>query len=678
MFTFCPAVLYHWGMDDAGFGNSKINISQRRYLGSKTKLLSFIEEIVEKEKLVYSSFLDIFSGTGVVAHHFHAQANIIVNDILESNYLAYLAFFGRQKIRTRYLEGKIKQYNNLSSKDCPPNYFSENFTGTYFNADNSLLIGHIRDNIEELHGKGEINARERAYLVTALIYSLDKIANTVGHYDAYRRVAIPERSIFIQHLNVSQSKHKAYIFKKDANELAKEIEADITYIDPPYNSRQYSDAYHLLENIACWNKEPVFGAAKKINRDHIKSRYSMKTAGYAFSDLIGSLNTKYILVSYNDMGKSGDPRSQSRISDHELISALERKGEVRVYEKPFKQFSTGKSSRGDLKERIFFCKVKKIAPKNNISINRSDKNSNADVFVKSPLNYTGGKYKLLPQITRYFPKQINNFYDVFCGAANVGLNAKAQRVVCIDKSREVIALLNFLKSKNFEELHQEIEGVISKYGLSRSYINGYGFYGAESSKGLGAANKEAYLSLRSGYNSAKGPKKALLLLVLVLYGFNNQLRFNIKGEFNLPVGKRDYNGNSRKNIEGFNSTANAKNIDFKVGDFKDILECTFSSNDFVYLDPPYFLGLATYNENGGWTQKNEEELYAVLDKLNSRGVRFALSNVTEHKGETNTLLINWARENGYAMHNLSYSYKNSNYQSRARHGVTKEVLITNY
>lgn len=665
-------------MNDAGFGNKKINISQRRYLGSKTKLLSFIEEIIEKENLEYTSLLDIFAGTGVVASNFHPQANVIVNDILESNYLSYVTFFGSQRLRTGYLEDKIKHYNSITAKECLPNYFSENFTNTYFDSDNALLIGHIREDIEVLHEKGEINTRERAYLVTALIYSLDKIANTVGHYDAYRKVDIPKRKIILQNLNVPANKNKAYIFKKDANELAKEVQADITYIDPPYNSRQYSDAYHLLENIACWKKEPVFGVAKKINRDHIKSHYSMKTAGYAFSDLIENLNTKYILVSYNDMGKSGDPRSQSRISDHELISALERKGEVTVYEKPFKQFSTGKSSKDDLKERIFFCRVRKVTPESKLTLDRSAKNSNIDKYVKSPLNYTGGKYKLLPQITKHLPKQIENFYDVFCGAANVGLNAKAKNIICIDKSKEVVELLNFLKLKNFEELHQEIESVINKYGLSQSYINGYEYYGAESSKGLGAANKEAYIKLRTAYNAAKGSKKILLLLVLVLYGFNNQLRFNSKGEFNLPVGKRDYNGSSRRNIEGFNSVANEKNISFKVGDFKDILDYKLSINDFVYLDPPYFLGLATYNENGGWSLKDELELYITLDKLNKKKIKFALSNVTEHKGEINDTLINWAEKNGYTIHRMKYNYKNSNYQSKAKHGITKEVLITNY
>ncbi|MDD3064080.1 MAG: DNA adenine methylase [Massilibacteroides sp.] len=85
-------------MDDACFGNKYISIYQRRYLGSKTKLLNFIDDILIKEKVSYSTFADIFAGTGVVADYFSSKSNIILNDILESNYLSYLAFFGKDKI----------------------------------------------------------------------------------------------------------------------------------------------------------------------------------------------------------------------------------------------------------------------------------------------------------------------------------------------------------------------------------------------------------------------------------------------------------------------------------------------------------------------------------------------------------------------------------------------------
>ncbi|MBP9697941.1 MAG: Dam family site-specific DNA-(adenine-N6)-methyltransferase [Candidatus Moranbacteria bacterium] len=664
-------------MRDACFGNKPVSITQRRYLGSKTKLLPLIDGILKKEAIKYKTFADIFAGTGVVADYFHDKANIVVNDILESNYLSYTAFFGKERIRNTLLKNYLEKYNSLGGK-IEDNYFSKNFANTYFDLDNSRRIGYIRENIESLYAQKEINGRERAYLVTSLIYALDRIANTVGHYDAYRKIEIVPRALELRPLELKNRKNKAYIYKQDANILISKLKADIVYIDPPYNSRQYSDAYHLLENIASWKKERVFGVAKKINRSHIKSRYSLKSAGNAFSDLINKIEAKFILVSYNDMGTSGATRSQSRISDNEILSALERRGKVTVYEKSFNQFTTGRSTKGDLKERIFFCRVeqkKTIFP----AAMSSNTNTHLPVFVKSPLNYTGGKHKLLPQIAKFFPEGIDTFYDVFCGGANVGVNASAKKVVCIDKNQKVVELLKLIQKTNFEELNQQLLEIVKEYGLSQSFIHGYSPYGCESSSGLGSFNKESFLKLRATYNNNTDNKlSTTYLLALVLYSFNNQIRFNSHGHFNLPVGKRDYNGSSRRNLANFSALANRKDITFTAGDFRDLDKLSFSKDDFIYLDPPYLLGLASYNEMGGWSVKHELDLYKTLDQLNKKGVRFALSNVLEHKGRKNTELEEWIRKNNLRAHPIEHNYRNSNYHSRSKNGLTREILVTNY
>jgi adenine-specific DNA-methyltransferase len=662
-------------MYDAYFGNKKASITQRRYLGSKTKLIPFIDNILKKEKIHFNSFADIFAGTGTVANHFHNRSKIIVNDILDSNSHVYNAFFGKDRIREERLKGWLKQYNDIDVKKYTDNYFSKNFSNTYFDAENAKKIGLIRDDIEKLFEKKIITKREKSYLLTSLIYALDKIANTVGHYDAYRKVDIPEKKLFLLPLDIKKSKYPAEIYKDDANEVVKKIKADVVYIDPPYNSRQYSDAYHLLENITTWKKERVYGVAKKIDRSHIKSKYNMKSAGLAFSDLIDNIDAKYILVSYNDMGTSGNVRSQSRISDHEILSALKRRGEVRVFETDFKQFTTGKSSKNNLKERIFLCKVD-VVSKNNKAISASKNNPVQTGYVKSPLNYMGGKHKLLPQITNLFPKEIQTFYDVFSGGANVGINATAKNVICIEKNRYVVDLLKLIKKENFDDLNEKIVDIIENFGLSQSYIKGYDHYGMDSSSGLGKYNKKAFQKLRDEFNKQKA--RIDLLLVLVLYSFNNQIRFNSNGDFNLPVGKRDYNGTSRRNVAAFNQASNEKSIIFKSCDFRDIEKMSLAEKDFVYLDPPYLLGLASYNEMGGWTEKDERDLYALLNRLNNRGIKFALSNVLEHKGKTNEIMKEWVSKYNYKIHALKYDYKNSNYHSTAKNNRTIEVLITNY
>lgn len=664
-------------MEDAGFGNTYSAIHQRRYLGSKTKLLSFIESILKDEKVTYHSFADIFAGTGVVADYFHDKADIIVNDILDSNYQCYLAFFGGGHIRNSWLSKKLEEYNNVDLKNVPDNYFSNNFSDTYFNSTNAKKIGFIRDDIEKLYLKKNISKREKAYLLTSLIYALDRIANTVGHYDAYRKIDIPDKKLDLKPLAIRDRKYNAEIFRIDANELVRKIYADVVYIDTPYNSRQYSDAYHLLENIASWEKQPVHGVAKKIDRLHLKSQYNLKSAGNAFSDLINNIKAKYILVSFNDMGTRGNARSQSRISDHEIISALERRGRVKIYEKHFNQFKAGLSNQADLKERIFFCEIRKKS-ESTTPVRSSGYNTHIAQYVKSPLNYTGGKYKLLPQLAKLFPKDISTFYDVFCGGANIGVNINAESILCIDKNKQVIELLQLMQKTNFEELNQNILSIIEKYNLSQSFIHGYSQYNSESSGGLGRYNKQAFIALRNAYNTCKTSEKAPLLLVLILYAFNNQIRFNSQGHFNLPIGKRDYNGSSRRNLAHFNAITNQKNITFAEGDFRDLPNTHFPKGSFVYLDPPYLLGLASYNESGGWTVKEERDLYATLTDLNRKGIRFALSNVLEHKGETNEIMKNWAEKNNFKINKLNYDYRNSNYHSTAKNNKTTEVLITNY
>lgn len=98
----------------------------------------------------------------------------------------------------------------------------------------------------------------------SLIYAMDKIANTCGHYDAYIQGAVFDRHLALSIPSVNAlSNPLNQCHNEDANELVKHIYADLVYIDPPYNSRQYCDAYHLLENVARREKPAVYGVAKK-------------------------------------------------------------------------------------------------------------------------------------------------------------------------------------------------------------------------------------------------------------------------------------------------------------------------------------------------------------------------------------------------------------------------------
>lgn len=652
------------------------NINNRRYIGSKARMLNFIDEVIKKEKIEFSSFFDLFGGTGIVGDYFNNQkTKVYVNDLLKSNYLSYLAWFGNDKIDKKKLEDIINKYNSL--KNLKDNYFSINFGDTYFSKNNCKRIGYIREDIENKYLNNEINTRERAILITSLLYAMDKIANTVGHYDAYRKNGDLDKKLELCMLDLKSNTNNKNnkIFNEDSNELVRNIKADIVYIDPPYNSRQYSDAYHLLENVATWEKQEVFGVAKKMKRNGIKSKYCSVSAPLAFKDLIENINAKYIIVSYNNMGTKGAGRSQAKISDEDIMNALSSKGKVKVYETDFNQFNTGKTHIDNHKERLFICKVGKVskAKEKITEKNIVDK-------VKSPLNYTGGKYKLLNQIIPIFPKNLDLFVDLFSGGANVGVNVNAKRIVCVDKQKEIIRVMDLFKKYEDGYIIDKLEKIIDKYNLSNSLLNGYETYKCTSDKGLGSYNKSKYLDLRNDYNSVveDSVEKDFLFLTLVIYGFNNQIRFNSSGEFNMPVGKRDFNNSIRKNLKSFITKLKTKNIEFINSDFREFaIETT--DNTLVYCDPPYFLGTASYNENGGWTDKDEIDLLNYLSILDQNGVKFALSNVIEHKGEKNTILDSWIKEHNYIVHIIDSNYNNSNYHKQEGNVLkTIEVLVTNY
>ena len=644
-----------------------ISMNNRRYLGNKYKLISVIKHIIHDECRGVNTIADIFAGTGVVAAAF-PEKKVICNDILYSNYICHYAWLSNEEFSKEKIIKYIQYYNSLDV--CEDNYMSINFSDTYFSLPVCRKIGYIREDTERLFSKGEINARERAILITSLLYAMDKIANTCGHYDAYRHGAeMPETlelcvPVISENINPNNQ-----IYHVDANELVKSISADVVYIDPPYNSRQYCDAYHLLENVSRWEKPPVRGVARKMDRRAYKSDYCTSKATEAFERLIENIKAKYILLSYNNMAEKGDDRSNAKIKDEDIYRILSKKGEVKVFEKEYKAFNAGKSNINENIERLFLC-----------TCHNADNGRKG--LIQSPLNYIGGKYKLLPQILPLFPDDINQFIDLFCGGCNVGINCGCSKVVFNDSFRPIIDLFNIFKDVEKNRIFESIDLIVDKYGLSRSEIKGYEFYGCNGSDGLGKYNKDKYLKLREDFNgySLRDDYYFMMLYVLIVYSFNNQIRFNKKGKFNLPVGKRDFNGKMKKKLSLFIDQIKSKDCTFMNQNFNKVPASALPEGSFVYADPPYLITCATYNERDGWNEAYEKQLLDYLDDLNNHKIRFALSNVLSSKGKRNDILLKWIQDHQDKYHviHLDYDYSNSNYHTRDKTDNSDEVLIMNY
>lgn len=306
---------------------------------------------------------------------------------------------------------------------------------------------------------------------------------------------------------------------------------------------------------------------------------------------------------------------------------------------------------------------------------------NKPEHIQSPLNYTGGKFKLLPQILPLFPTEIDVLVDLFCGGGNVGINAVADRIVLNDSNRDVMRIFQLFKQYPTEQILNTIDGIIDRYELSDSRTNGYSFYHCESSGGLSPYNKERYNRLRYDLNHMKrrNDRYFFMLFTLIVFAFNNQIRFNEKKEFNLPVGKRDFNDRMRDKVVRFTEAIKNPQIELSTNDFSKIKFDGLSGHSLIYADPPYLVTCASYNEGNSWNTRLEKRLLAYLDRADEHGIKFALSNVLRNGNKENTILREWINRNPrYIQHNLNYNYSNSSYHKKDRSKNSTEVLITNF
>lgn len=290
--------------------------------------------------------------------------------------------------------------------------------------------------------------------------------------------------------------------------------------------------------------------------------------------------------------------------------------------------------------------------------------------------YVGDKYKLIDEIKQYFPQHVRQFVEPFVGGGSVFLNTEADRYVLNDIDRAVITLHHFLQSqaRREPEFFQQILSTIKSRGLSCSYhIDSIPpALKTEYPKTYFAHyNREAFLRLRSDYNTAS-ERPALWLYILLIYGFNHMLRFNARGEYNLPVGNVDFNQNTYDALHTYFREVQRRDIVWHNNDFRQFLDNTeLGSDDLVYLDPPYLITFSEYNKL--WSDTEETALLHMLDDLDRRGIRFAISNVTHYKGRTNNTFLNWSQH--YNCHSIKSNYicfrDNTNKQFN-------EVLVTNY
>lgn len=305
---------------------------------------------------------------------------------------------------------------------------------------------------------------------------------------------------------------------------------------------------------------------------------------------------------------------------------------------------------------------------------------------KSPLNYTGNKYRILPQILPHVPKNIDTMVDLFCGGATVGINIPCKNVKFVDSNPRVIELLQYLASCDFNNLLHVLETFIEHYQLSYSAQNSYAYYKANITdenynNGLKEYNKEGFYQLRNDYNSLIDKDSEVanqMLYLLMVYAFNNDIRFSKCGHFNLPVGKTDLNKQNLIKLKEYIDRVQQIKSEFICCDFRsERVNKLIDIADFVYMDPPYLITDAVYNESGNWGVQQENQLLEKLTQMLHSNKKFILSNVLCKVNYVNEPLMHWIQEHfkDIKVIDIDYHYKGASYNKKNRNANEREIII---
>ena len=611
-----------------------------RYLGNKTKLLIYISDFLSEKDLKSKNliFMDAFAGTASVADYFSKDYKIIANDLMYYSYVLAQAKLNTPKNPFEKLGiDPFRYFNEVDTNNFITGFVYNNFSPNggrmYFSDENAKMIDFIRTTIEEWYIAEQINENEKFYLIASLLESVSKVSNIAGVYGAYLKTWDPravKKMIFFP-VETNNRDCKATIYNKDLNILLKEIEGDILYLDPPYTSTQYCSQYHVLETIAKYDNPEIHGVSGQRDHSETSSDFSRKGfAEKAFEDIIANAKFKHIILSYSPDGI---------LSKSFIEAILKRYGKKETYifkEIDYRKYKNAKTDKEKKHcEYLFYI----------------EKNEN--YVISSPLNYIGGKYDIIPFLKENMPEEIETFYDLFGGGANVTVNVNANKIIYNEYNFIVKDLIENIAKSDIVDLHKYLSKTIIKFGLSKN-------------------NKEAYNKLREQYNAKPIEKRDFRdLLLLIVFGFQHQIRFNSNFEFNNPVGLSDFNIDMLEKLYSFCGEIKRKYVEFFTDTYLKHEE-EITVNDFVYCDPPYLITCGAYNDGkrgfNGWDEKQEIELLSFLERLNQKNVKFMLSNVIEHNGKENSILKNWVEQHNFKVIDCNIKTRKNR----------KEIIVINY
>lgn len=506
----------------------------------------------------------------------------------------------------------------------------------YFSPENAGRIDYFRTTIEKWKQSNLITENEYAFLLASLIESVSVVSNTAGVYGAFLKHWDSRATKNIEFKKVAfnpSSNNEAEFLNSKIEDVVSEVNCDILYLDPPYTQNQYGTQYHLLETLVLYDNPSVSTVTGSRSTSPMRSDWSKEYKTHIhFDKVLAKTKAKYIIFSYSQDGF---------MSKSFIEACLKRYGKPKTYickKISYRKYTNFKSrENNDHFEYLFF-------------VERKNEN---EVEYESPLNYIGSKAKMISHIKKSLPNKFSSFVDACGGGFNVGININAQRIIYNDINHFVTNLVASFKTNDTYQYILYLKRIIKKFGLE-------------------AENAKSYLKAREYYNSFPLDKRdPKLLYAVILYGFNQQIRFNGDHDFNNPVGMRWFNDKVLEKMISFSRVIKEKNIIFESKDYQELVY-EIDKNTFTYFDPPYMLTNGSYNDGKrgfhGWNIGTEKKLFDFASKLNDDGKSFMISYVLEHKGQFNGQFDSWIKQGEHNLIHVEPILGNNR----------KEIFITNY
>lgn len=592
-----------------------------RFIGNKEAIAPEIRQLLDEQGLLGRglTLFDACCGSGAVADALKDGFDVVINDIMEWS-VTYTR--GRLVAATcSFATLGFDPFEHLNAADGrKEGFFFDHYSPggsarMYFSAENAARIDFMRSSIEAWRCERLIDADEHAYLLASLIESLSAVANTAGVYGAFLKHWDPRAKRNLLLIPVGSNPalpKKITVENARIEDIADRIECDVLYLDPPYTQNQYGTQYHLLETLVK-NDEPSLSritGSRPVTP--MKSEWSRDVRKHIlFERVIANTKAKYIVFSYSTDGF---------MTKSYIEAVLKRHGKPESYlckAIKYRRYTNTKSrENGKHEEYLFFI----------------EKRSKATVRYASPLNYTGSKTRMIPFIQQHLPPKITKFYDIFGGAFNVGINTPAKTIIYNDHNHLVANLIEAFDKEDTYRFVQYVRRQVKAHKLEKECSS-------------------SYLAARARYNALpvnrRDPK---LLFAVLLYGFNQQVRFNGDLDFNNPVGQRWFNDKILEKMISFSRILKEREVTFRSADYAELAD-EADTDTFVYMDPPYRLTTGAYNDGKrgfeDWNLTAEQRLFDVATDLQTRSVKFMLSYVLGHKGQVNDPLARWIADNRF-------------------------------